>query len=234
MPYSNQAPRTGVVVNSELVNLPFKTEHLSGLPQNWPPVSDLPHTDFTAFGVPNEYYDLITDTNTMSQRFSIGNETPSLSENISMLSGMTRLLQRLIQTSPPSDLAEPSLNLSESCRYAGILHVCYPLSGAYPDPSLFVTIIVHRLKARLVQLQDPSISRPLLLWLYAVGATSSAWREPRLSAWFVGHLSLIVDDLGISSWNEMKTTLTSVMRFAIFCETSFFNVWKAVVALKTI
>jgi len=100
-------------------------------------------------------------------------------------------------------------------------------SAGFPNPTLMVNALIHRLKDSLIFLiRERAASDLLMLWLLSVGAVS-AWAVPE-RAWFIGHLVPMTVDLGIESWEDMRGALTRVIWHAVFCEDSFRDVWDEV------
>jgi hypothetical protein len=66
----------------------------------------------------------------------------------------------------------------------------------------------------------------LLLWLFSVGAAEADRRMPEHD-WFVGHLVVVVSELGIGEWEDPAGLRSVLIRFLwhdIFCEGPFSEV----------
>ncbi|OCL09184.1 hypothetical protein AOQ84DRAFT_376076 [Glonium stellatum] len=149
------------------------------------------------FLIPEPFADIIVEINELSKSFSMLQYLHSTEASFLVLSQLSSVLQRLFQMNPVLDLENDlSFHLTESCRYAAALHVLFPLMAYFPDPTLLVGALVHRLKfslASLLPLMGPS--NQFLLWLLAVGAISAEQMPER--QWFEGHLALIASGLSI-------------------------------------
>jgi hypothetical protein len=187
------------------------------------------HSVFEQYGVDKYVVDVLSQANQLSMRFSTNFYSNSSEEGLEVLRQLSSLLQRFLQLAPNVNGDPDTSALSESCRYAGALHVLFPLMAHYPDPTLMKNALVHKLKDFLAYL-IPSyyVASPVLLWCLAVGGVSALQMPER--NFFVGHLAVVTADLGISSWDVMRTTLIRVMQYAVFCEDSFRTVWDEAVA----
>jgi hypothetical protein len=216
--------------DSEII--PVEFDRVEAGPPYWLPNAvrgDSCSKDFRKFGVEKAYSNILLEVDDLSQRFSEQLNYASARDGLSVVSQMSDLLQRLLRLAPAA-LDEPLVaSVSESCRYAAALHVLYPLSGHYPDPTLMVRSLIYKLKFSLGPLlvQSEGAKHPLLLWILTVGAVSSLNTPER--EWFVGHLVVVAADLDISTWGEMRNQLTTVIWHAIFCDNSFHGVWEEMV-----
>jgi hypothetical protein len=184
---------------------------------------------FHQYGVEKHIIDILWEANQLSMRFSTNFYSESSKEGLDVLRQLSSLVQRLLQLTPSMNENPDILALSESCRYAGALHVLFPLLANYPNPTLMVTALVHKLKEFLAYLSPTYfLPSPVILWCLAVGGVS-AYQMPERN-WFVGHLVAVTQGLEIISWDEMRSSLKTVMSYAIFCEDSFRSVWNEVVA----
>ncbi len=214
------------------------------------------HIDFTNFGLPSSYTQLLHSVQHLSRRFATivdYNSTTSSETTISVFSELCSLLQRLLRL-PAADA------ISESCRFAAAIQLISPLWGYYPDCTLVVNTLLHKLAVSLKSLQS-SYSSPsaastaasstfslpfsefgmgatvlgidikyLLLWLFSVGAAEAHRRMPEHD-WFVGHLVVVVSELGIEAWEGptgLKSILVSFVWHDIFCEGPLREVWEEV------
>ena len=55
----------------------------------------------------------------------------------------------------------------------------------------------------------PGAGNPVLLWIVAAGGVGAFGSPER--TWFVGHLAAMVQEMEINSWEEMKSTLKTVI-----------------------
>ena len=97
--------------------------------------------------------------------------------------------------------------VTESARFAILLHVFTPWRGLPPDGTVAINCILHQLMASLKLLSTTTIVREemrnrLVMWMFAVGAVAATGMPER--EWFVSYLAEIVGDMGIGSWEEWK------------------------------
>jgi hypothetical protein len=186
-------------------------------------------TVFETYGVEKTLCGLLSDVNILTMQISVNSNSSLALEGLLLLGRLTSVLQRLLQFVIPNNLSNPT-SLSEGCRHAGALHILFPLMGRYPDPTLMVNALVHKLKASLIAYILSSDANPVLIWCLAVGAVS-AYQIPEAD-WFIGHLTVTVAEMKIENWDEMRTHLTGVMSHAVFCDDSFQLVWDKVMVRR--
>lgn len=139
--------------------------------------------------------------------------------------------------------------VSESCRYAAAVQLVSPLWGYFPDCTLLVKGLVHKLATSLrglLALPGPNSSSAgepfqssrvenamefdinyLLLWLLSVGAAEADHCMPERD-WFINHLLVVVIEVGIEDWERMRSVLVRFVWHDIFCEGPFGEVWREV------
>lgn len=212
--------------------------------------------DFTTFGVSPPYAHLLHSIQHLSQRFATivdYNSTASSDTTISVFGELCFLLQRLLRL-PAADA------VSESCRFAAAIQLISPLWGYYPDCTLVVNALLHKLTVSLKSLlsftppsaASTTVPTPsafpllgldapvtmglgidvnyLLLWLFSVGAAEADKRMPEHD-WFVGHLVVVVSEVGIEEWEGpggMRSVLVRFVWHDIFCEGPLREVWEEV------
>jgi len=144
-----------------------------------------------------------------------------------VLSYLCSVLERLLQMSRSPANDSPIPGLSQSCRLAGCLHVFTPMSGYFPDPTLMLHQLVRDLKSALTQMIRAVGTRSeLLLWLLSVGGITAHSMPER--TWFVGHLVVVITDLGIKDWPDMRQHLIQLAFHDNFCDMSFGKLWEEV------
>ena len=186
---------------------------------------------FQRHGLEKHLISVLLDLNQLSARFSMNFHSTSTDDGLVVLVWLSSVLQRLLLLPTASTLRHKA-DISESCRYAGALHGLFPLMAHYPDPTLMVNALVHKLKESLMYyLNIPDTTNPVLLWCLAVGGVS-AYQMPERN-WFVGQLVVAAEELDIRSWHEMRISLTEVMSYAVFCNDSFRSLWDEVVVRAT-
>lgn len=167
---------------------------------------------------------ILQEANHMSQMFTVTVQSSSTEEGLSVLDHLSSLIQALIQLAPKHEVDPITARLLESCRYAAALHVFFPLCGYYPDPTLMVHTMVYDLKASLdFYAVFLTLHTDLVLWMFFVGGVSACNMTER--NWFVEHLVVMTEDLEIRTWDQMRSHLTSVVWYAVFCEVSFKTLW---------
>lgn len=164
-------------------------------------------------------------------------------EAIVVISHFCSVLQRLLQIAPASGNRRLEFYIAECCRYAAALHNFTPLSGFYPDPTLMINTLTHKLKASLTWILPPveEARNELLLWLLSVGGISTVKMEERDMSgrmpehhWFVGHLIVLVADLNIRSWDDFRQQLVKVTWYGNFCEVSLGRLWQEIALKKEV
>jgi hypothetical protein len=205
--------------------LPIAFANPESLQSDW----NVEESVFQTYGVEEKLCGLLFEVNLLTMQVSLNTDSSLALEGSILLSRLTSVLQRLLQFSIPDRLSSTD-NLSESCRHAGALHILFPLMGRYPDPTLMVNALVHKLKSSLVEYILSSDANPVLLWCLAVGAVS-AYKMPEAD-WFIGNLVKTVAEMDIENWDEMRNYLIGVMSHAVFCDDSFQLVCTKVMARR--
>lgn len=148
-------------------------------------------------------------------------------EAVIVLSHLCSILEKLLQLSS-SRLGESDIpGLSQSCRLAGCLHVFTPMSAYFPSPTLMLTSLVRDIKASLTHMiRAVGTQSHLLLWLLSVGGLTAHSMPER--SWFVGHLVVVVTDLRIDSWEDMRQHLVKLAFHDNFCDIGFHRLYEEV------
>lgn len=85
--------------------------------------------------------------------------------------------------------------------------------------------LVRDLKSSLsFAMQARDMPKHLLLWLLSVGGITAHSMPER--AWYVGHLMVVITDLGIQTWEAMRQNLVMLAFHDNFCDVSFNALWK--------
>lgn len=172
-----------------------------------PSHSDPKPLDHVSLGVTQSITTILTSVQHISQLVPTFDSYPTANTNLVILTRMCTLLSHLLSLPPilqTSDEDRHSALISESARFAILLHVFTPWRGLQPDGTLTINHLLHRLIAYLRALHSNSINtnNDLLLWIFAVGGIASADMPERV--WFVGHLAEMTRDMRIEKWEEMK------------------------------
>ncbi|KAI9812198.1 MAG: hypothetical protein M1827_004864 [Pycnora praestabilis] len=184
--------------------------------------------EFESFGISKDTSDTLSEIRCLNQRPPLSADSSPAQEALSVLGRLCSILQRLLRPQQ-SSLNSPSVAaLSKSCHFAATLYILFPLCGYFPDPTLMVNALVHRLKDSLGSVDTSDAARnPLLLWLLSVGGVA-ACRLPE-HGWFIGHLVVLIGDLDIRSWWHMRGYLTRFVWHDVFCEDPFQILWEQIV-----
>ena len=84
--------------------------------------------------------------------------------------------------------------------------------------------LVRDLKSSLVYLlRALGTKNHLLLWLLSVGGITAHSMPER--SWFVGHIVVVITDLGIETWEVMRQNLVKLAFHDNFCDKSFNALW---------
>lgn len=179
------------------------------------------------FGVDLPTANILHEVQRLSRHYTSTVDYGTPQEATAVLSHLCSILDQMLQMSRvPSD-DSPIPGLSQSCRLAGCLHVFTPMSGYFPNPTLMLHTLVRDLKASLTLLiRAVGTQSHLLLWLLAVGGITAHSMPER--AWFVGHLVVVITDLGITTWEDMRTYLVKLAFHDNFCDISFNALWSEV------
>ncbi|KAI7493322.1 hypothetical protein KC367_g8643 [Hortaea werneckii] len=188
---------------------------------------DAAWTDLRIYGVDAEVTLLLSTIQGYSIGYMAALDHGSSKEAVQLLSRACSIIDELLQQRTPraSDAGEPGL--AQSCRIASCLHLFTPMSGYFPDPTLMLHALVRDLKASLTRLLHAKSSHShLLLWLLSVGGVTAHSMPER--SWFVGHLSVIVTDLNIRTWEDMRAHIVALALHDQFCDINSFALWQEV------
>jgi hypothetical protein len=169
-----------------------------------PSNSTPPPLDLVSLGVTQPIATVLASIQHISQLVPTFDSYPTAATNLIILTRMCTLLSHLLslpRISPNSEDNQHSILISESVRFAILLHVFTPWRGLQPDGTLTINHLLHQLIQSLRSLSSDT-SNDLLLWIFAVGGVASANMPERV--WFVGHLVEMTREVGIERWEEMK------------------------------
>ncbi|KAK1068697.1 hypothetical protein LTR74_005355 [Friedmanniomyces endolithicus] len=183
--------------------------------------------DLTEYGVDVPTANILHEVQRLSRDYTSKVNYGIASEAATLLSYLCSVLERLLQMSRSPTHDSPIPGLSRSCRLAGCLHVFTPMSGYFPDPTLMLHQLVRDLKSSLTHMIRAVGTRShLLLWLLSVGGITAHKMPER--GWFVGHLVVVITDLGIEDWLGMRQHLIKLAFHDNFCDESFGLLWREV------
>ncbi|KAK5682692.1 hypothetical protein LTS10_005821 [Elasticomyces elasticus] len=163
--------------------------------------------DLREFGLDVRTASVLHEVQRLSRNYTATVQYGTPEEAATVLSHLCSVLERLLQMSRSSLDDSPVPGLSQSCRLAGALHVFTPMSGYFPNPALMLSQLVRDLASSLTQMLRAVGTRShLLLRLLSVGGITAHKMLPERS-WFVGHLVVVITDLGIEEWAAMRQHL---------------------------
>lgn len=145
------------------------------------------------------------------------------------MSGMNSLhsrcgwhLRRLLQKAPPG--SRPPL--TECCRYATAIFIFFGFVNHFPDPTLLINTILHKLKDSLSDVLPCSpAENVLVLWLLMIGGAAS-WKLPAERAWFLSFMIDTATELELNSWDKVKDSMRRVMWIEGMNESPFMQLWE--------
>ncbi|KAK4889150.1 hypothetical protein LTR27_012053 [Elasticomyces elasticus] len=183
--------------------------------------------DLMEFGVDVRTANILHEVQRLSRNYTATVQYGNPEEAATVLSYLCSVLERLLQMSRSPTDDSPIAGLSQSCRLAGSLHIFTPMSGYFPDPTFMLSQLVRDLKSSLTRMIRAVGTRShLLLWLLSVGGITAHKMPER--AWFVGHLVVVITDLGIKQWAAMRQHLIQLAFHDNFCDESFGKLWQEV------
>ncbi|KAK4542988.1 hypothetical protein LTR36_005986 [Oleoguttula mirabilis] len=154
--------------------------------------------DLAEFGVDLQTANVLHEVQRLSRLYTSAVEYGSPEEAVTVLSYLCSILERLLQ-----------------------------MSKYFPNPTLMLHTLVRDLKASLTYtLRAIGTKSHLLLWLLSVGGITAHSMPER--SWFVGHLVVVITDLGIGSWEAMRRHLVQFAFHDNFCDVSFNDLWEEV------
>ncbi|KAF8857735.1 hypothetical protein BDZ45DRAFT_744067 [Acephala macrosclerotiorum] len=195
-----------------------------------------PQLDLDTLGVAPSAAVVVTSIQHVSQLVPTNAAYLTASTSLVILTRMCTLLSHLlslprIRRSMEGGVPHSAL-LSESVRFATLLHVLTPWRGLPPDGTLTINHLLHQLMTTLsTLLSHPTTqSNTLLFWVFFVGGVSVANMPER--AWFVSRLVEMAEEMDIDSWEAMKSNVRRVIWHERLCENSHRKLWEEVTAKR--
>jgi hypothetical protein len=183
-----------------------------------------PQLDLGAFGLEIEPAILMHEV----RRFTRDHFTPLVPGTIisqDVHTDCNAILQRLLHFQITFEANSTSACLSEACRYACSLLLFYPFENPVTDPTLLLNGFMHKLKSPLSKLLPSSgHQNQLLIWLLAVGGVQAL--ELPEKEWFIAHLVVVAENLGLQSWDDMKFALEGIIWVDAFRGKAFQQLWE--------
>jgi hypothetical protein len=144
-------------------------------------------------------------------------------DNIDLHSRVGWLLQRLLQK-PPDGIFRTAL--TECCRFASAIFLFFPFDNHFPDPTLLLNSLLHKLKDALSRVVPCSAAEhQLMIWLLAVGGVTAA-KLPAERDWFIGYLIDTAADMEVHSWDELERCLRRVIWMDAMNDLPFRELWE--------
>ncbi|KAH8597086.1 fungal-specific transcription factor domain-containing protein [Bisporella sp. PMI_857] len=153
--------------------------------------------------------------NSQSIRFAIPKAIAIHSKN-------SWLAQRLLHKPSPGTIIEP---MAACCRYAACMFLFFLFEHHYPDPTLVLNSLLHKLKSSLDEILPCSgKEHTLVLWLLTVAGVT-AEKLPAERDWAVGYLVESAAELGLRTWDDMRAVLAIVIWVDGIEESRFCRLW---------
>ncbi|KAE9381979.1 hypothetical protein N431DRAFT_393715 [Stipitochalara longipes BDJ] len=191
-------------------NLTLPTSHFSDI---GPPSPSPPPLDVTSLGLAEPMASIMTSVQHVSQLVPRHDAYPTAETSSVVLARMCTLLSHLLSlppiTVPSGGERGVEALITETARFAILIHVFTPWRGLPPDGTVAINCILHQLMASLRSITTVArndMNNALVLWMFAVGGVASSGMPER--TWFVNHLAEMVEDMGISSWEEWKDSVS--------------------------
>lgn len=212
--------------------------------QDLGPVHEQPAPlDYITLGLTPPIASILNSVQHVSQLVPKHDSYPTASTSLVILTRLCTLLSHILSLPPitESSLAwagiavsnsHHSALVSESTRYAILLHVFTPWKGLPPDGTLSVNHLVHQLMGTLRSLFLSSYDRSnaLVLWSVAAGGVAALGSPER--RWFVSHLADMTDEMGIETWEEMKANVSRGIWHETLCARRHRMLWDEVSVQK--
>lgn len=185
------------------------------------------YVDFEELGVDAEFATCLRNIRLLAATYQTAEDCESTEQYLSVLTFLCSTLQRIMSLPPVLEQGSEKYFIAEACRSTAALHVFSQWCGHQPDPVLMVSKAQHELKEALRALMVPGTGNAVLLWLLSAGGVG-AYDSPERT-WFVGHLACMVSEMGISTYDEMKTMLKRVIWHEFQDEPTHRRLWDEIV-----
>jgi hypothetical protein len=191
--------------------------------------------DFELYGVHKDVSDMLLEIRYLSRYFPTQSDstfTP-MPEDVDIHSKVCSLLGRLLQPTKDPDLDSHAARITNCCRLAASMFLFLPFENHYPDPTLLLNSLVHRLQTALVSISPCLLDgNRLQVWLLSVGGVA-ALNLPTERDWFVSHLAESAAELDFKSWDDMKSCLVNVLWIDAIDDSPFRQLWDEVLVSVT-
>ena len=187
--------------------------------------------DFETYGVHQDVSNLLLEIRHLSRYFST--QSNKTSESADIHSKVCSILGRLLQPTKDSDPESHVTRITTCCRFAASIFVFFPFENHYPDPTLFLNSLVHKLQSALLSIAPCSLDgNKLLAWLLSIGGVAAV-SLPSERDWFVCHLAECAAELDLKSWDKMKSCLENVLWIDAIDDSPFRQLWDEVLVSVT-
>lgn len=165
----------------------------------------------------------------ISFRFASSSDMIPADEFIQVFGELCATVQQLLHASQKQEAStgssmDPTYRL---CCIASAVFVLTPLRNVFPDPSLLINDLVHKLRKGLAVAvtAEQSLPSSLQLWLLCVGLAAST-PLPADHRWFLGRLLVLLEDLHVTTWAELRGYLMEMMWNTVYCEGIYIKTWE--------
>ena len=183
--------------------------------------------NFEAYGIYKSISDILLEIRYLSRFFPTHpDETSSPNqEHLDIHSTVCSIFQRLLQIEPDTEPGQYAAGVTECCRLAAAIFLFFLLENHYPDPTRLINSLLHKLQNALGSIIPRSLNEnKLLVWVFAVGGVAALDLTAERD-WFVGHLTELVAELGLISWDKGKDCLQLVIWIDAMDEQPFHELW---------
>jgi hypothetical protein len=229
--------RFSICLTSEC-QLPFGEQivELHGTPQWLDEISAFSRAsnlrEFGVYGVRKDVSDILMEIGYLSRYFSSQSNGKGVSWSSANSSGKSihcitaSILGRLLQLNLDQDLEGLSTPIDNCCRWAASIFIFLPFDNHFPDPTLVLNSLVHRLQTSLNYIAPRTLEgTKLLAWILSVGGIASA-NLPTERDWFVSQLAETTVELGVKTWDDMEKSLKNVVWIDGIDESPFRQLWE--------
>ena len=192
--------------------------------------------DFEEYGICKNVSRLLLEIRYLSRFFPTPTDdiAPYVLEDFDIHSSVCSILQRLLQTKLDVYPGSHGARITECCRFAAAIFLFFLFKNHYPDPTILINSLVHRLQTALDSIITCSLdgSHRLLVWLLSVGG-AAALNLPAERDWFVSYLAESAAELELASWDEVKRCLQMVIWIDAMDDYPFHQLWEEVLTNVT-
>lgn len=132
------------------------------------------------------------------------------------------LFQQLLTETPSGTEIEP---MAKCCRYGAAIFMFFPFDNHYPDPTLVLNSLLHKLIHELdAVLPCAKENHVIVLWLLCVAGVAAS-ELPAERDWILGYLVDSAIELEIKSWEDLRTVLRRVLWTNTLDDRGFRALW---------